>query len=305
MSEISVHNIVFPPRRSTHEGRWLPLYLEPLIGSGERICIGVAASDGTAVEVAGVPKLDRLASIYGRANGSLTWAAEIALQEISFAAKEHGIDGLADAKAAVDGMSFGQIRRGAGSDLSDLVRAALRQASSLAALDDDGDDMLSSIGSSDSTQPAVVAAVKRIVATHRPELRDYFNRQFSHRQAARPLQFGFVGHHLAANFTQLSALSPSGLAGQVDRAKARLLDLESLRDGKAVDTLPLKRKKLAYELYVIRPARTKSSASSRMLREAEATLESQADEFRIQWRPFESPTQMARTLMQREAVGLG
>jgi hypothetical protein len=299
MNETSVHTLAFPPRRSTHEGRWLPLYLEPLIGSGERICIGVAASDGKAVEVVGVPKLDRLASVYGRANSSLQWAAELALQEVSFAAKEAGIDSLANAKAAVDGISFGQIRHGAGSDLGDLARGALRQASALAALDE-WNETQPVFNASEHNQPAVVAAVKKIVATHRPDLRDFFNRQFSLRQAARPLQLGFVGKRLAANFTQLSAMSPSGLAGQVDRAKARLLDLESLRDGKAVDTLPLSRKKLAYELYVIRPALPKSSPARQLLREAEAALESQADEFRIQWRPFESPNQMARMLILSE-----
>jgi hypothetical protein len=301
MNEISVDKLAFPPRRSSHEGRWLPLFLEPLVGSGERICIGVAASDGTAVEVVGVPKLERLSSIYGQATGSLRWAAELALQEVSYAAKEHGIDGLVEAKATIDGMSFGAIRRGAGTDLGDLARVALRQASSLAAIDE-WDEVPYPLQVVEASQPAVVASVRRIVAKQRPDLRDYFNRQFSLRQAARPLQLGFVGKILAANFTQLSALSPAGLAGQVDRAKAKILDLESLRDGKAVDTLPLSRKKLAYELYVVRPALPRSSPARQLLREAEAALETQADEFHIQWRPFEGPNQMARSLMQREAA---
>jgi hypothetical protein len=301
MSEISVHNLAFPARRSAHEGRWLPLFLEPLIGSGERICIGVAASDGKDVEVIGVPKLERLTFLYGQATGSLQWAAELALQEVSYAAKEHGIDGLAEAKATVDGMSFGAIRRGAGTDLGDLARAALRQASSLAAIDE-WDEVQFPQQLVEASQPAVVAAVRRIVAKQRPDLRDYFNRQFSLRQAARPLQLGFVGKRLAANFTQLSALSPSGLAGQVDRAKAKILDLESLRDGKAVDTLPLSRKKLIYELYVIRPSLPRTSPARRLLREAEASLETQADDFKIQWRPFESANQMARTLLHSEAA---
>lgn len=300
MSEIS--NIKFPTRRSTHEGWWLPLFLEPLVGSGERICIGVAASDGKAVEVVGVPRLERLSSLYGQATGSLQWAADLALKEISYAASERGIERLGEVKAPVDGMSFGAIRKGAGKDLEDLARAALRQASSLAALED-SDDMLPAVRSVDLGQPAVVASVRKIVAQQRPELREYFNRQFTVRQAARPLQFAFVGKRLAANITQLNARSPGGLSTQIDRAKAKILDLESLRDGKAVDALPLKsRQKLTYELYVSRPSLPKSSASGRLLREAEASLESQADDFDIQWRPFESAQQMARTLLRSEVA---
>lgn len=300
MNEIP--KLAFPARRSTHEGRWLPLFLEPLVGSGERICIGVAASDGNAVEVVGVPKLDRLSSLYGQATGSLQWAADLALKEVSYAANERGIDRLAEVKASVDGMSFGAIRRGAGADLEDLARTALRQASSLAALDDWDIMQAPPVEAVESSQPAVVATVRKIVAQQRPELREYFNRQFSMRQASRPLQFAFVGKRLAANMTQLSAVSPAGLSAQVDRAKAKILDLESLRDGKAVDTLPLRRKKLVYELYVVRPALPKASPARKLLREAEASLESQADDFEIQWRPFENARQMAHRLLDSEAA---
>lgn len=266
------------------------------------ICIGVAASDGKAVEVVGVPKLDRLLSLYGQATGSLQWAAYLALKEASYAASERGIDRLAEVQASVDGMSFGAVRRGAGKDLEDLARAALKQTSSLAALDD-SDVAHATLPSLDLGQPAVVATVRKIVSQQRPELREYFNRQFSVRQAARPLQFAFVGKRLAANITQLSAHSPAGLSAQVGRAKAKILDLESLRDGKGLDSLPLRsRQKLVYESYVSRPPVPKSSPASRLLREAEASLESQADDFKIQWRPFDSAQQMARMLLKSEAA---
>ena len=33
--------IQFPKRRSTHKASWVPVYIEPVVGSGERLCIGV------------------------------------------------------------------------------------------------------------------------------------------------------------------------------------------------------------------------------------------------------------------------
>jgi len=293
--------IEFPARKSTHEGRWVPLFVEPMVGSGERICIGIAASDGEAVEVVAVPRLERLASVYGSATGAFQWTATLALQECEFAARNKGLEALADLKPTIGGLSFGAIRRGAGRDLGDLARVALRQASALAALDSD-ELAAKTAPTIEATQSSVISSVRKIVGKARPELREYFNRTFSLRQGTRPLQFGFVGKKMAVNFSSLHAQSANGLAAQVDKAKARLLDLESLRDGRMVDALALRPKKLAYELFVHRPHFPKRSPAERLLREAEAALEQQADEFRIQWRPFDDHSSMARGLLQREAA---
>lgn len=298
----------FPERMSTYTGQWIPLYLEPLVGSGERVCIGVLATDGRDVEAVPVPQLARLAALYGAAAKSLDWAAALALRETQEQVQEHGIASIEDVKPRIDGVSFGGVRQGAGKSLEDLARTALMQVSAFAAIE------VAVAG--ESPEPArlfalnayaeeeggigqLVRTVRSTVASVRPELRQYFSRSFTPKQSARPLVFGFVGRHLAANFSMLNARSSNGLANQVDRAKARVLDLETLRGGKFTDQLPLPRRRLQYELFVLVP---RKSEAGRDQREAQQSLESQADDAKIQWRPFYSAMDMARNVMEQEAA---
>src|SRR5271169_4676242 len=94
----------FPARQATHEGQWVPIYLEPLPGSGERICIGVIATDGDAVEVAEVPELHRLQAVYGTATSSLLWAARLAMLEATELAKSEGLGGLRLLRSRMEGL---------------------------------------------------------------------------------------------------------------------------------------------------------------------------------------------------------
>jgi hypothetical protein len=71
----------FPPRLSNHRGEWVPIYLEPLPGSGELVCIGIVASDGQRVRTAQVSKLERLTCAYGVAAESFAWAGRLAMLE--------------------------------------------------------------------------------------------------------------------------------------------------------------------------------------------------------------------------------
>ncbi len=93
----------FPVRQATHEGYWLPLYLEPLPGSGERICVGVIASDGASIEAAEVPELHRLQAVYGAATASVTFAARLTLLEAASLARSQGLEGLRELQSRIEG----------------------------------------------------------------------------------------------------------------------------------------------------------------------------------------------------------
>lgn len=301
----------FPERLSTHVGQWVALYLEPLVGSGERVCVGVLATDGQGVEAVQVPQLTRLAALYGSAAESLDWAADLALKETRHRVQQHGIASIAEAKPDIDGISFGGIRQGAGKSLEDLARTALMQVSAFAAIEAEaaadtiawaeGGQLFASnaYGEEEGGIARLVRTVRSNVASVRPELRPYFGRSFMPKQTARPLVFGFVGRRLAANFSVLTARSLNGLANQVDRAKARVLDLETLRGGKFTDQLALPRRRLQYELFVLVP---RKSDTGRDQLEAQQSLEAQADDVKVQWRPFYSAKDMARQVMEREAA---
>lgn len=296
----------FPIRQATHEGHWLPLYLEPLPGSGERICVGVIASDGSSIEMAEVPELHRLQAVYGPATSSVTFAARLTMLEAASLAKSEGLEGLKALQSRIEGLHVGdEIRRGAGRNLTDLAAIALQQASSFASLKSTG-STASEVPSRGRASP-LVAAVKSSVLLVRPAMRDHFQRTYKFDEHIRPTVYGFVGRKLIANFATLGG-SRGVLTVQVDNAKARLWDLKHLRDGVLRDALAVPMADQAFELLVCPPVhkgvkpKAREAASSDEVAEAGELLEREADRFDLRCRRLASVSDVANQIVQREAA---
>lgn len=310
----------FPSRQSNHRGRWMPLYMEPIAGTGERICIGVAAQDQLATIVKSVDDLSRLACAYGDQAHAFAWAAQLALMEAQDRVSKDGLTSLAQWEHSIEGLSVGASREGAGRDLGDLASLALLQVSSLArtvylgkeeSFVEGVADALTSFadlvpyGVSRDAAPQLESQVKRLVVHREPRLRDHFGTVYRTSQAARPLRFGYVGRLLAANFASLTARTSSHASMQVDKAKARLWDLNQLKSGVLADSLPLKATSLSYELLVLRPferIRDIKMPLAKVVREAEEELTAEADKFDIRFRPLNSSDDIAREILKREAA---
>jgi len=290
-----------PSPTSKHRGTWRPLFLEPLPGSGERICIGVAGTDGTLFETIPVSNLNRLSTVYGRASASFEWAAKLVLLEIGGAIDRAGLDDLR--VDGIEGLHIGPARIGVGRNLKDLLFLALQQSSALEATQ----ATEAELESEGPIRPGPVAnAVRQIVVGVRPALRANFGRTFRPTGSRRPTAFGFVGQHLVANFASLGSESPQALANQVDRAKARLWDLEQLQKGVLSDAFGQPMQHVSFELLACPPAGTVHSATpsigARQLRDAADTLEREADKFDIRWRLFRDAREMAHSIITREAA---
>jgi hypothetical protein len=300
-------NLRFPARQATHEGHWLPVYLEPLPGSGERICIGVIATDGDSVEVAEVPELHRLQAIYGTATASLLWAARLAMLEASALAKSEGLGGLRQLQSRMEGLYVGdEIRRGAGRNLTNLAAIALQQASPFASLKATGMNVPEM--ESQSTRPSpLVAAIKNSVTSVRHDLRGAFQRSYKFAEHTRPTVYGFVGRRLIANFASLGG-TRAVVTNQVDTAKARLWDLKHLRDGVLREVLAQPMADRAFELLVCPPVRKgfvqklRDEANISDIAEAAELLEREADRFDLRCRRLASANDAAHEIVSREAA---
>lgn len=300
-----LHNLPIPPRQSNHRAEWCPLYLEPSPGSGERLCIGVVGVDENTSCALPVPNLSRLSAIYAKGGPAFEWAAKLALLEVREIISRIGIDQLNSRMHGFEGFIAGEKRSGAGRDLADLLNLALRQSSALVA------NLAGETVESESAElgrPGPIAgAVKNIVVRLRPELRESFGLQYRFSKSSRPTAFGFVGRRLVANFTSLGADSPQVLAAQVDRAKARLWDLEQLQKGVLHDSLGIPMQRASFELLACPPTPTKTSSSKRQvgsgsILEAAETLEREADKFEIRWRYLRTPAEVAHSILSREAA---
>jgi hypothetical protein len=295
------------PRTSNHRAQWCPLYLEPLPGSGERVCIGVVGVDETTFAALPVPNLNRLASVYSKGSQSFEWAAKLALLEIQEIVGRNGIDRLNLEMHGFEGFCAGEKRIGAGRDLQDLLSLALRQSSAIAAASLPADSEGFEVAEVNRAGP-IAGAVKRIVVGLRPQLRANFGLEYRFSKTTRPTAFGFVGRRIVANFTSLGGDSAKVLAAQVDRAKARLWDLEQLQKGVLHDSLGVPMRHASFELLACPPALSSKTSGPRrqigsgQILEAAETLEKEADKFDIRWRLLKSPLDVAHTILAREAA---
>lgn len=296
--------IQFPPRLSTHKGRWAPIYLEPVVGSGEQLCIGVVASDEKGSVVESVPGLERLSCIYGKSSEALCWSAKLAIAEVQSAVASGGLGQLGGLSHRIDGLRFGEIRVGAAQGLSELARNALRQVSSLAAADWSMEEPSVPVEQMAPGNIRLVSQVRLVVLRERPEWRDRFGTVFQRGQPSRPVRFGFVGRRFVANFASLTAEHLGSLTNQVDKAKARLWDLHQLQEGVLSDSLLQTDGTRTFELLVHRPRRNGNwpAQSKRTIDEAETELEAEADKFQIMYRPLPTPAAIGRFLLDREAA---
>jgi len=298
-------HLPIPPRQSNHRAEWCPLYLEPSPGSGERLCIGVVGVDDDASCAIPVPNLGRLGAIYAKGAPAFEWAANLAMLEVREIISRIGIDQLNSRMQGFEGFFAGEKRTGAGRDLQDLLNLALQQSSALAA-NLAGDTVESDTAELGRPGP-IAGAVKSIVVRLRPELRENFGLQYRFSKSARPTAFGFVGRRVIANFTSLGAESPQALAAQVDRAKARLWDLEQLQKGVLQDLLGVPMRQASFELLACPPAPLKTSSlkrqvASNQILEAAETLEREADKFDIRWRFLKTAADVAHSILSREAA---
>lgn len=293
-------DMAFHPRRSQCQATWAPLFIEPVVGSGERLCIGVAVANQNEFLVVPVAALDRLACLYGQEAGAILFASELATKTLTEHLARGGPASLADWLPPVEGIFMGQPRPGAGESISDVARTALMQSASLVEKLADEEETAESSERAGLSSNRLEKLVREEVMTKRPDFRELFGRRFRVAENARATRIGFTGNRLVANF---GLLVPGQLSGLVSVAKAKLWDLGQLRNGALNSLLPDHGHE--FELLLHRIKREDPQYSDRQVasvEEAVNELEEEADKVSIRCRPLTSPGEIAAHLLEREAA---
>lgn len=293
--------IRFPKRRSTHKASWVPVYIEPVVGSGERLCIGVVVADMREHLVVPVPALERLACIYGDSAAALSHSAALALTTIRQRLSGQGAAVLSSLRSPLEGIVVGPARTGAGESLEDIARTGLMQSASLVEKAVEEEDSVEAAERTALSTRRLENLVRETVVGTRPDLVNAFNKSFRITREARAMRVGFVGRKLAANF---GLIVPGPLATLVNNAKAKLWDLEQLRTGSQTGIFH-GHAGMSFELLVHRARKEDPQYSDRQLKSVDAAvveLEEEADRVSIRCRAMTSPGQMADFLLEQEAA---
>lgn len=306
MSSIpTLESLGFRPRRSIYRALWAPIYLEPMVGSGERLCIGVVAADEGAAIVRKVDGLDRLACLYGVEANAFIYASQVALSSTEQKVQE-GIRSLVTWRGAMDGLIVGDVRDGAGESLEDVAATGLMQCASLLLRRQiDVESTAANVvpySPAEATLKRLESLVRDEVAAQRPALISLFWQQYRISKNARATRIGFMGQRLAANF---GMLIPGRIGPLVDHAKAKLWDLTQLKQaGIGSDLLP-RTENMAFELLLHRVSEQDPQYSTRQLAQVAAAvleLEEEADKASIRCRPMYSTKDIADFLLKAEAA---
>lgn len=299
----------FPVPPAEVRAKWAPVYLEPIMGSGERLTIGLAVVGDSGFIVLTANKISRFECLYESAGAGVVFLAETSLEALRLDIAERGLEALTTPRPAIVGLHLGQIRDGAGVSLEAIAEAWLPGLSSLASQTENLLMATSTLSAkagrfNDPNQDRLPTMVAKVVVASRPGLADFFRpeiRPDAHMRKqvkSHKVNIDFSGTRIVANFCTFFGTSAFKAANDI---KTRLWDLKVDRD--STGELPGFHR--VHELLVYRPANDDPNFSEKQLAnvsEALDELKQQADQEEISLFQLISVEAMADRILQAENI---
>lgn len=205
------------------EARWAPVYLEPIVQSGERLTIGVVGRANNEVEGRLTVTDQALRCLYGEAAPGIRNLIELALKR---ALKYAERDFDPEFRSGIHGVVLGHARSGFGDNLIDVIEQGIALTSSLSTVHPEENR------SHDRTSywVRIQKAMQRVDS----ELVPHFGHQIDIRVRGSSIQLpcDYFSSRLAINICSLSA--DARLNQNFDTAMSKAFRLEQLKDHDAL-----------------------------------------------------------------------
>jgi len=201
----------FPKPKNAVRGKWRALYIEPILGSGERFAIGVVAinADGSDCVVVPAPGISRLYCIFDDNAELLVYVARKSLECVRKDLRHRGVDAFFSPKKSFLGIHYGGVTAGSGNSLAEIAHTGLRACSSLN--NPVTGDLLEEESSAKSwKEPRLTKLLKEYIASIDDRYVGCFDIPFSARQNGGEVKrrIGFVGSRVVSNFYAISGSQP-------------------------------------------------------------------------------------------------
>lgn len=214
-----------PEFSNTYSALWVPVYLEPITFSGERITIGLVfrTIDGT-IKVVNTLPLGALVKVFGSKGNDLHSLANFVLT--SFDAHMRSTCKFESFVPSVKGVFVGDPVETYDKDLESIIYQVRKNYSVFSALFVSGEDSI--IKNRAEPQAKVWAdRIKSETLKLRASLSNNFNRKIKFREGAKAASVGYVGNNIAFNFGALDPDS-SAFSLQQNRIIRQATELNSL-----------------------------------------------------------------------------
>ena len=213
---------LFPEPPET-TGYWRSVYLEPIVGSGEKMAIAAIAVSENSFKVIQSVRSELLDCLYGNQaeniGSMITWVINSLKKELKNSGNLHNW------QSPIGGVHISDETLARGSNIDDILRQAIRFSASLSSLSLDAER------SDDDEQPKRYAehwsrSISTAMKEVNPQLLSSFGKRVQLGETNVLTSFGFIHGEYTANF---GLLVPSRLSASLNNVKAKLLDLETFK----------------------------------------------------------------------------
>lgn len=219
-----MNNFTFPAM-PTYQGYWQAIYFEPIVGSGERITVGLlATSDSGEYRVIRSMRSELFECLYGINAPKVSSMVDLVISSVSRSLDSCG--SIENWKSPIDGVILGSATRAFANDINGILKQGLRFSASLStlALDAERDD-------TDEVQPRRYTAkfsktIKEQLKVINPKLVDSFNQKIKLSDSDALTTYGFMNDKYVSNF---GLLVPARLSASINTIKAKIYDIEALK----------------------------------------------------------------------------
>lgn len=275
-------------------GQWASVYLEPMIGSGERFTILVAAvTSAGEVQVKQAIRKEVIDAMYGFKSQAFINMVELIAHSL-----KHHLDETRDFsswKPPVNCVTIGKPRGAASSSTTGILRQAVSLSSSLSSLlvteVDTRDSKIVTSRSNDRWPGQVFDAVTGI----NKKLEVYFNKNFTFSDGHRPAKIFYLSENAAIN---TGKLLPSSLNEQVKDGKAKISDLSMIKKQGDIFNRDF------HQMIIYRPEDDSPAYSDKQMNtihSAFLSLQDLADTYDVSITAVSTPEQAARIILKTAA----
>jgi hypothetical protein len=213
-----------PTALPTTVGLWRAIYWEPVMATGERICVGFLTHwDGASKAVLTI-RQDLLIAMFGAAGPKASALLERAIRLMN--ARLGEVRDIGGVQPPMTGLHFGSVETSHVNSYADLLQIGKLMSSSLATMAEPDHPESADVveGSVEQRQPArqFATRVRDLVLQRDVRLAPCFNKDAVLMAAHRPVRFGFLSDRLAVQF---GLLQPTNINSHVRMAHGLISEL--------------------------------------------------------------------------------
>lgn len=211
------------PTLPTTTGLWCPIYWEPVMLTGERICVGFLTLWAGHAKAELTVRPDLLGMLFGGAGEKAQALLERAFKLMQ--AQADAVSSIGDVRVPISGLYLGGLETSHVNSYAELLQIAKLMSSSLSTLaepDAELPEVTAARGEQAPPARQFATRVRDLVLARNSNLAGYFNKEAYLLGKRRLTRFGFLSDGLAAHF---GLLQPTNVRNAARMARGLIAEL--------------------------------------------------------------------------------